>query len=46
MMWVGEVEGVDPLRLMLMAPASRGEEHGRRYAAAQERLRKGLGANA
>ena len=45
MMWVGEIDGVDPLRLMLMAPAPLGKEHTRRYAAAGERLRKGLGAS-
>jgi hypothetical protein len=43
MAWVGEIEGVDPLRLMLMAAAPVGKEHKRRYAAARERLRKGLG---
>lgn len=43
MAWVGEIKGIDPLRLMLMAPAPLGDEHTRRYAAARARIRKALG---
>jgi hypothetical protein len=34
--WVGEIEGIDPTRLMLMRPAVPGPEHVRRYLAAKE----------
>lgn len=34
-MWVGPIPGVDALRLMLMRPATAGEEHAAAYAAAR-----------
>lgn len=40
--WVGPIDGIDPLRLLLMKPMPTGPEHTRMYEAARDILKRGL----